>query len=65
MNVKHLVDWDWTVCKCADTNVVFQTAVFVIPVVGNNKRSPGINSKTSDCLSGICLYYRYLQLRFC
>jgi len=31
--------------KCSDANVVFQTAVFLIPVVRNNKRSPGINSK--------------------
>jgi len=55
-SAKHLDDWDWTVSKCSDTNVVFQTAVFLIPVVRNNERSPGINSKTSDCLSRICLY---------
>jgi len=39
-NIK-LFDWDWTVSKCSDTNVVFQTAVFLIPVVRNNKRLPG------------------------
>jgi len=61
---KHLVDWDWTVSKCSDTNVVFQTAVFLIPVVRNNKQPPSINNKTSDWLSRICLCYRYLQLRF-
>jgi len=32
-----MVDWDWTVSKCWDTNVVFQTAVFLIRVVRNNK----------------------------
>jgi len=47
---KYLVDWDWTVSKCLDMNVVFQTTIFLIPVIRNNKRSPGINSKTSDSL---------------
>jgi len=50
--------------KCSDTNVVFQTAIFLIPVVRNNKRSSGIDGKTSDCLSRNCLYYRYLILSY-
>jgi len=25
---KHLFTWDWSVFKCWDTNVVFQTAIF-------------------------------------
>jgi len=36
---------------CSDTNTVFQTAVFLILVVRNNKRSSGIDGKTSNCLS--------------
>jgi len=64
-SAKCLIDWDWTVFKCSDTNVVFQTAVLFIPVVKNNKRSSGIDDKTSDCLSRISLHYRYIELRFC
>jgi len=33
--------------------------------VRNNKRSSGMEGKTSDCLSRICLYYCYPDLRFC
>jgi len=55
-SAKHLVDWDWVVSKYSDTNLVFQTDV-LIPVVINNKKSSGINSKTIDCLSRICLCY--------
>jgi len=62
MSAKHLVNWDWSVFY---TNVGFQTAIFSIPVIRNNKRSSGIDGKTSDCLSRICLYYPYLELRFC
>jgi len=58
-SAKHLVNWDWTVSKCSDTNTVFQTTVFLIPVVRNNRRSSGIDGKTSDCLSRNSLYYRY------
>jgi len=65
MSAKHLVNWDWSTFKCSDTNVVFQTAIFLILVVRNNKRTTGIDGKTSDCLSRNCLYYRYLELRFC
>jgi len=61
-NAKHLVNWNWSVRS--DTNVHFQTAIFFILVVRNNKRLSGIDGKTSDCLSRICLYYRYLELRF-
>jgi len=61
---KHLVNWDWSAFKCSDTNVVFQRAIFLILVI-RNKRSSGIDGKTSDCLSKNSLYYRYLQLRFC
>jgi len=43
--------------KFSDTNVVFQTDVFLILVGRNNKRSPGIDSKTSNCSSRSCLYY--------
>jgi len=38
-----------------DTNVIFQTAIFLILVVSNNKRSSGIDDKTRDCLSRNCL----------
>ena len=65
MSAKHLVDWDWIVSKYSKTNEVFHAAVFLIRVIRNNKRSPGNSSKISDCLSRICLYYRYLLLRFC
>jgi len=51
--------------KCSDTYVVLQTAIFLILFVVNNKRSSGIDGRTSDCLSRISLYYRYLELRFC
>jgi len=51
--------------KRLDTNVVFQTAIFLILVIRHNKRSSGIDSKTSNCLSRNCLYYRCLELRFC
>jgi len=51
--------------KCSPTNDVFQTAIFFILVVRNNKRSSGFDGKTSDGLSRICLYYRYLELSFC
>jgi len=40
-----------SVFKCSDINLVFQTAIFLILVVRNNKTSPGIDGKTSDCLS--------------
>jgi len=44
----------------------FPNSHFFILIVRNNKRSSGIDGKTSDCLSRICfiLYYRYLELRF-
>jgi len=64
-SAKHVVDWDWSVFKCSDTNLVFQTAILLTLVVRNNKRSSGIDGKTSDCLFRISLYYRYLELRFC
>jgi len=37
---KHLVSWALPVFKCSDTNVIFQTAIILILVVRNNKRSP-------------------------
>jgi len=46
-------------------NVVFQTSIFFILSVRNNKRSPGIDSKASNCLSRNCLYHCYLELHFC
>jgi len=64
-SAKHLVNWGWSVFKCLDTNVVFQTSIVLILVVRNSKRSPGINSKISYRLSRICLYYCYLELCFC
>ena len=54
-----------SVFKCSDTNIDFETAIFLILFVRNNKRSSGINGKTSDCPSRICLYHRYFELRFC
>ena len=29
-SAKHLVSCDWSVFKCSDTNVIFQTAIFLI-----------------------------------
>jgi len=43
----------------------FPNSHFLDSVVRNNKRSSGIEGKTSDCLSRNCLYYRYFELRFC
>ena len=63
-SAKHFVSWDLSVYNCSGTNVVFQTAILLILVARNNKRSSGIDGKTSDCLSRTCLYYRYLKLRF-
>jgi len=62
---KTLGQLGWSMFKCSDTNVVFQTAIFLILVVRNSKRSSGIDGKTSNCLSRNCLYDRYLELRFC
>ena len=40
------------------STVIFQTDVFLIPVLRNNKsHQAAINSKTSDCLSIICSHY--------
>jgi len=58
-SAKHLVNCDWSVFICSDTNVVFQTAIFLILVVRNNKTSSDIDNKTSSCLSRNCLYYSY------
>jgi len=63
-SAKHLAICDWSVFKCSDTNVVFQTVIFMILVLRNTKRSSSIDGKTSDCFSRICLYYPYLELRF-
>jgi len=52
-------------CKCSDTNVVFQRAIFLMLFVRNDKRSSGIDGKTSDCPSSNCLYYRYLEIPLC
>jgi len=27
--VKHLVTWGWSVLKCSDIKVIFQTAIFI------------------------------------
>jgi len=62
---KHLVSWEWSMFKCSDTNLFFQTAIFLILVVRNNKRSSGIDGKISDFLSRNCLHNSYLELRFC
>ena len=32
-SANHLVNWDWSVFKCSDTNVVFRTAFCLILVV--------------------------------
>jgi len=50
---KHLVNWDWSVFKCSDTNVVFQTAIFLILVVRNNKTSSGIDGKPTTAFPEI------------
>jgi len=63
-SAKPLVSWDWSAFICSDTNVVFQTAIFLILFLRHNKRSSDIDGKTSYCLSRNCLYYRYLELRF-
>jgi len=62
---KHLVHWEWSAFKCSDTKVVFQTAIFLILVVRNNKRSSGIEGKPATAFPHNCLYYRYLELHFC
>jgi len=60
-SAKHLINWDWFVFKCSDTNIVFQTAIVLILVVKNNKSSSCFDGKTNDCLSRNCLYNRYLE----
>jgi len=50
-------DWNWTETKYSDTNMVFQTDVFVILVVINNRSSLGVNGKTTDYFFRICLCY--------
>jgi len=54
---KHLVNWDWSVFKCSDTNAIFQTDIFLILVVSNNKTSSGIDGKISDCLFLKCFIF--------
>jgi len=44
---KALSQLDWSVFKCSHTTVVFQTAIFLILVVRNNKWSSGIDEKTA------------------
>jgi len=53
------------VYKYSDTNVVFQTAIFVNLLIRNNKMSSGIDNKTSTCLSRNCLYFRCISLLMC
>jgi len=60
-----MVNWVWSVFKCSDINVVFQTAIFLILVVRNNKESSGIDGKTSDCLSRNFYITVILSYRFC
>jgi len=50
--------------ECKTLGQLGQTAFFLILVARNNKNPSGIDGKTSDCLSRICLYYRYLELLF-
>jgi len=52
--VKTATDKACNECKCSDTNVVFQRAIFLILVVRNDKKSSGIDGKTSDCPSRNC-----------
>jgi len=54
--VKTATDKARSECKCSDTKVVFQRAIFLILVVRNDTRSSGIDGKTSDCPSRNCLY---------
>ena len=49
----RLVNWDWSVFKCSDTNLVFQTAIYLILVVRNNNRSSGIDAKPSEAFPEI------------
>ena len=54
----HISPRVWDSCfKCWDTNTVFQKPL------RNNRRSSGIDGKTSDCLSRNSSYYRYIELR--
>ena len=60
-SAKYLVNWDWSIFTCLDTNVIiFHTAIFWILVKRNNKRSSGIDGKTSYCLSGNCVILSYV-----
>jgi len=60
-SAKHLVDWDWTMSKYSDKNVVLQTYVFLILVVINNKRSSGITAKPVTAFPEICYVTRNLN----
>jgi len=67
------VSWSRQVCNRQSMQRVqmlghkcsFQSAIVLILVVRNDKRSSGIDGKTSDCPSRNCLYYRYVQIPFC
>jgi len=50
---------------CYGHKCSFPNSHFLDSGLSNNKRSSDIDGKTSECLSRICLYYRYLELRFC
>jgi len=63
--VKNATDKACNECKCLDTNVLFQRTIILILVVRNDKRSSGIDGKTSDCPSRKCLYYRYPKIPYC
>jgi len=63
--VKTATDKACKECKRSDTNVLFERAIFLILVVRNDKRSSGLDCKTSDCPSRNCLYYRYLEIPLC
>jgi len=62
---KTVTDKPCNECKCSDRNVDFQRTIFLILVVRNDKRSSGIDGKTSDCPSRNCSYYRYLGIPLC
>jgi len=47
---KTLVRFEWSVFECSDTTVVFQTAICLILVERNNKRSSALTAKPATAL---------------
>jgi len=53
-----------TLFKCSDTNAIFETAIFLILVVKNNKMSSSLDVKTSYRLSRNCYIMPILILSY-